>query len=981
MAENITGTKNIAKKWPLLFWTGAVFCFLILPVFLLDVGIESYINTRNKIEEGEAYKKLGLNLENLLQYGDGLHYFHSLLKKLFDIAEEQEKPVNYLEAAIPHLKERNPDAFSFIVWNNETNSLVEHLTDEKGHKYVLKTLKEVFTEVFEQNAISYPVKPDKLDVVSKKINIVRSYIGNFLVADALSHPLLRANLGKIIPVSADRSKAYFWFQAGKKLTMMVTINKKALDSLTYVEKLVNGLNKNTSDDIRFGMIDLLHDREVIPEADESRAAELRLSLIKYDNYSSQKLSTNNFLMLIKIMNPFTRAFCYIPKESVFKNQGLLKQSIWIATAVILVFFIGLWLLYKYTDTRFSMRWKLSLLFLYANGLPLLALSFIGYDYMEQNRGIQLQEAYDNISSMINDFDTKFGLIKREYASRLNGIVDAIKLNYDDKEATKPLYEKLLGSLDGTEYTDFAVVSIDGKIIISGKDLINASSLRDIAIGIMKFANNNKFSPLAIFSVDGNKDSNSLDSAYKGHVFFNTVISKFGKITYEVVMDTGNYYYFNLIGNIANRDFRELVAISWPVHQLQENYVKNNIKKLNENNQNIKCIAFSEKYGNIFPDEYKATTDLLGRFRQIINLNSIGFEEMNINNKSYVAFGSVGMELDKIAMLGYYPLDIINAKINSIRYKLIAFVVTSLLLTLGISWFLSTYFLSPIKDLQAGIEAMGRQEFTYRLPIKSADEFGELNGVFNNALESLEDLAVATTVQENLFPLQPLEQNKAFVWGKSVTMTRLGGDYFDFFPLSDNEIGVLMGDVAGHGIPAGFLMAMAKASVMLSGDEKKSPAKLMSTVHKVFHHVKSRKIKRMMTCVYFYINTETGAYKVVNAGHCYPVIVNRNAEPKFLEMIGSPLGITKKARYTDVDGQLEDGSYLLLYTDGMLEAHNAEGESFGLERFLELVSKSYSLDPEEYYKNIFAGYKAWSPMADDDITMVLVKYGFEKEIKA
>ncbi len=981
MADNTAGTKNIARKWPLLFWTGAIFCFFVFPVFLLDIGIESYINTQNKIQEGEAYKRLGLNLEKLLQYGDGLHYYHSLLKMLFDIAEKQENPVGYLETAIPHLKERNPGAFEFIVWDNGSNSLVEHLTDEKGHKYVLKTLKDVFTEVNRQNDESYPVKPNKLEIVTKKINIVRSYIGNFLVADALSHPLLRANLGKIVPVSAESDKAYFWFQSGKKLTLMATINKKALDSLTYVDKLINGLNKNASDDIRFGMIDLLHDREIIPEENENKAAELMISLAKYENYSNQKLATNNYLLLVKIMNPFMRAFCYIPKANVFKNEGLLKQSIWIATIAILVFFLGLWLVYKYTDCHFSMRWKLSLLFLYANGLPLLALSFIGYDYMEQNRSLQLQEAYDNISSIINDFDSKFGLIKKEYASRLNSIVDAIKSNYDDKKVTKPLYEKLKETLDGTDYTDFAVVGIDGKILVAGKDLINASSLRDIAIGIMKFANNKNYSPLSIFSVDSENTSKSLDSAYKDHVFFNTVISKFGKITLEQVMDTANYYYFNLIGNFANRDFRELVAISWPVHQLQENYVKNNIKILNENNQNIKCIAFSEKYGNIFPIEHKATADLLGRFRQIINLNSIGFEEIIIDNKPYAAFGSVGMELDKIALLGYYPLDIINSKINSIRYKLISFVVTSLLLTLGISWLLSTYFLSPIKDLQAGIEAMGRQQFTYRLPVKSADEFGELNGVFNDALESLEDLAVATTVQENLFPLQPLEQNKAYVWGKSVTMTRLGGDYFDFFPLSDNEIGVLMGDVAGHGIPAGFLMAMAKASVMLSGDEKKSPAKLMSTIHKVFHHVKNRKIKRMMTCVYFYINTETGDYKVVNAGHCYPVIINRNAEPKFLEMIGSPLGITKKARYTDVDGKLEDGNYLLLYTDGMLEAHNAEGESLGLERFLELVSKSYSLDPEEYYKNIFAGYKAWSPLADDDITMVLVKFGFEKELKA
>ena len=213
------------------------------------------------------------------------------------------------------------------------------------------------------------------------------------------------------------------------------------------------------------------------------------------------------------------------------------------------------------------------------------------------------------------------------------------------------------------------------------------------------------------------------------------------------------------------------------------------------------------------------------------------------------------------------------------------------------------------------------------------------------------------------------------------MTRLGGDYFDFFSLTDNEIGVLMGDVAGHGVPAGFLMAMAKASVLLSESDKKDPSKLLAAIHKVFYHVKSKKIKRMMTCVYFCINTETGAFTMANAGHCYPAFIDSKRNVTLLEIDGTPLGITKRARYVNTEGKLEENSYLLLYTDGMLEAHNEAGESIGIKRFKELVSNSYSEDSETFYNNIFAGYKKWSPLADDDITMVLVKFGFDgKEIK-
>ena len=761
---------------------------------------------------------------------------------------------------------------------------------------------------------------------------------------------------------------------------MVFISQEAMSSLSYVDKLVNGLNKNSDGIIKFGMVDLLHNKEIIPETSEAEIAELKLRLIKYDNYSNQKISTNNYLMLIKIFNPFMRCFCYIPKKTVYKYESLPNKSLFFAVCLVIIFYFGLWGLYKYTSVKFSLRWKLSLIFLYANGLPLLGLGFIGYDYLQQNKSIQLQEVYENISLLINDFDSKFGLIKKDYTDKLNCIINEINSNYSNKNLKKTLYEKLKKEVADSGYSDFFVGSIDGKSVITGDGSKSDGFFFDVFASILKFASNKVYTSIKAFEKD-EKDINFSSMYDKDIVFFHTIISKIGLISLERLLDSFYYYYFNFVGNTKERDFREIVVVRWSVSQLQENYVKGYLKKLNTNTQNIKCFAFSESNGTIFPEDKLENKELITRFGQILNLNSLSFEEVIIDNRAYAGFGSVGVELDKIAVIGLYPVDLINAKINNIRIKLIWFAIASLLLTLSICRFLSIYFLLPIKDLQSGIEAMKRQDFSYRLPIKTGDEFGELNTVFNNAFESLEELAVATTVQENLFPLKPLLQNDCYVYGKSVTMTRLGGDYFDYFPIGENGIGVLMGDVAGHGIPAGFLMAMAKASVLLSGEEKKQPSKLLASIHKVFHHVKSKKIIRMMTCVYFSINTLTGEYKVVNAGHCYPVVVTKTRKAEFIELDGSPLGITKRPRYVDYDGVLENDSFLLLYTDGILEARNEFGEQMGPTRFLELVNNNYADEPEEYYKNIFAEYKAWSPLADDDITMVLVKIKLNKEIKS
>lgn len=102
-------------------------------------------------------------------------------------------------------------------------------------------------------------------------------------------------------------------------------------------------------------------------------------------------------------------------------------------------------------------------------------------------------------------------------------------------------------------------------------------------------------------------------------------------------------------------------------------------------------------------------------------------------------------------MGLIPLETINNRINEIRVRLIIFAFLSLSLTLGIGRLLSSQFMQPVKELEKGVQGNGRQDFRYRLPVSSADEFGHLSNVFNSAIESLEDLEIAKVVQENLFP--------------------------------------------------------------------------------------------------------------------------------------------------------------------------------------------------------------------------------------
>ena len=541
--------KTNVKNWSWGLWLGAVFCFVIFPILLLDVGLDSYISTKNEVEKQEAYRNLNINLEKILQYGDAKHYYHSLLSKIFEIADNEKDSLSYLKIAIRNLKERNPGAFSFVIWDNKDDSIIESLTDESGHRYILKALNEVIVSLTKENNKNYPVVTENNDTLTKKFNILRSYIGNYIVPEAFLEPLLKANLGKIVPASVDKNKAFFWFKSTKKYTVFVNISKSVVDSLVYVEKLVKAMNNVSKNDIKFGMVDLFHEKYVIPEKKEVLEAEINLALAKYENYSYSKQDTNNFLILIKILNPFTRVFCYIPKRNVYKNQNLKKNSILIAGMAILFFFFGLWILYKFTSYNFSMRWKLSLLFLYANGLPLMALGFIGYDYLEQNRNIQLEEAYDSISQFINDFDSKFVIIKEEFSSNINSIIDEMNNEYSNtKVLNHKYYDKIINEISKMEYRDYNIIDGNGNVVVSSNSKVDNSLIKNMGQNILTFINNATYTPLVSFSSKSNpKQKTKYSSLIKDSIFYDTVITKRGIIVSQQIVDDVNYFYINYYG--------------------------------------------------------------------------------------------------------------------------------------------------------------------------------------------------------------------------------------------------------------------------------------------------------------------------------------------------------------------------------------------------------------------------------------------------
>jgi len=280
------------------------------------------------------------------------------------------------------------------------------------------------------------------------------------------------------------------------------------------------------------------------------------------------------------------------------------------------------------------------------------------------------------------------------------------------------------------------------------------------------------------------------------------------------------------------------------------------------------------------------------------------------------------------------------------------------------------FLDPVRELTQGVSALSERRFDARVPVLAQDELGDLSHAFNEMMEGLADLEIARVVQENLFPRTPVSAASWRVWGTCMPAAQVGGDYYDFFPIDGGRIGVVLGDVSGHGVSAALVMAMAKA-IIAHPRTGRDPVGVMAAMQHVLFRVLDR--KKMMTCLYGVFDPATLRFSFCNAGQCYPYLV-RSGKAEQLKLSGLPLGTRSSRSHQPLTVQFEPGDCLLLYTDGLIEARRPDDTVLGYTGVADALGGLIRSTPEETEKAIRAWHKAVvrpGPL-EDDITVIALQ---------
>jgi phosphoserine phosphatase RsbU/P len=234
------------------------------------------------------------------------------------------------------------------------------------------------------------------------------------------------------------------------------------------------------------------------------------------------------------------------------------------------------------------------------------------------------------------------------------------------------------------------------------------------------------------------------------------------------------------------------------------------------------------------------------------------------------------------------------------------------------------------------------------------------------------LEIARQVQLELLPEDDPHLARFDISAYVFPTEEVSGDYYDWVRVFDDQIGITVADAVGKGIPAALLMAFLRASVRAGVQTGYASHILLSKINNLLWD--SIEDNRFVTAIYGNLDATNRTFVFSNAGHNPPLLIKPDGEYRYVEYGDTPLGMFKDARYHQHFIRFEPGQVMVLYTDGITEAANENGEEYGSERFAHRVLDGIDLPAREMIDHVRKGVADFTErkFLDDDGTLFVVK---------
>lgn len=343
--------------------------------------------------------------------------------------------------------------------------------------------------------------------------------------------------------------------------------------------------------------------------------------------------------------------------------------------------------------------------------------------------------------------------------------------------------------------------------------------------------------------------------------------------------------------------------------------------------------------------------------------------------------------------------------NSQLMRGIFWIIVTLATTLMIAYLIATAFAAvlifsisrAVNRIEKGTKAVERGDFSYRIRMKRHNQLGAMAQSFDRMTESIvsllatvaekerlqSEIEIAAEIQRNLLPKEgPHFRGVSFSAHFEPTAS-IGGDYYDVFNLDKTRLAVAIGDVSGHGLSTGLVMAMVKAAITTLIEEGADETSLFRRLNELVYRSTER--RAFMTLALTIFDLEHGTIRHTNAGHLYPYLLREGvASPTSIEAPSLPLGVRSELATHTVEIDLQEGDAIVYLSDGIIEAQDENGDPLGFDQLEALLARQTERSPSTIRDEILravARHGGTRP-ADDDRTVMVIRFdNFRTSVEA
>jgi serine phosphatase RsbU (regulator of sigma subunit) len=293
----------------------------------------------------------------------------------------------------------------------------------------------------------------------------------------------------------------------------------------------------------------------------------------------------------------------------------------------------------------------------------------------------------------------------------------------------------------------------------------------------------------------------------------------------------------------------------------------------------------------------------------------------------------------------------------------------------------------VNRIEKGTKAVERGDFTYRIAMKPQNQLGEMAQSFDRMTESIatllvnvaenerlqSEIEIAASIQRNLLPKEGPQFRGVSFSAHFEPTASIGGDYYDVFNIDKTRLAVAIGDVSGHGLSTGLVMAMVKAAITTLVEEGAEETSLFHRLNDLVYRSTER--RAFMTLAFTIFDLEHGTIRHTNAGHLYPYLLREGQPPRGIEVPSLPLGVRSTISTHTAEVDLQEGDAIVYLSDGIVEAQDEHGEPFGFDQLEGLLSRSVDRSPSTIRDQILAAVArhCGTRPADDDRTVMILRF--------